>query len=84
MDQWLKYQKDQRDFHVEQALDAIAAARRELQVLEDNLKLAVANEPYIHIGRVDGVQAQAIFSAFGDIERVATFEAFLAREGATK
>lgn len=62
------------------ALTSIERARRELDQIEENLWLAAAGEPYLRIGSIDGVSAQAVFNAFGSIETAALLRRELAAE----
>ena len=59
------------DIWTDQALSSVRAARKELDDIEAQLRLAYENEPYRRIGRIDGVNAQTVFNAFSAIETLA-------------
>lgn len=71
---WLEFQRHERDRNIENARQAIKTARAELDWIEAQLDLASQDEAFFRIDRVDGVSAQHIFNAFGSIERVAQLE----------
>lgn len=74
LNEWIEFKQQERDAHIESALEAIKAAKRELDELETNLILAQADEPYLRPFRIDGVNAQKVYTAYGDIEAVAQLE----------
>jgi hypothetical protein len=66
------------------AREAIARARGELDSIELELEAARTGLAYRRIGRIDGVDAQAIFDAFGTLERAAQLRAALEREAVAR
>lgn len=63
------------------ARDAVAAARKELDNIEEQLDLAALGCPFRRVGRVDGVDAGAVFGAFQAIEALARFRKLAGDEG---
>lgn len=64
----------QKNAAVAEARHAIEEARKELDRVEAELNLAADDQPYNRVGRINQIDASAIFAAFGLIEQVAVFE----------
>lgn len=64
----------------DQLQDALAEARKELDKIEEEYRKASRGEAYLSIGQVDGISAQAVFTAFGYVERLAEFDNYRAAE----
>jgi hypothetical protein len=53
------------------ALRALQDARLELDMVEAQLRLALQGEPYLRVGRLNGVDAGVVFTAFAAVESLA-------------
>jgi hypothetical protein len=56
------------------AFDGIERARKELDQIEKQLRLALDGQPYLRIGEVRGCNAQPIFTTFAAIEHRAKLD----------
>lgn len=74
LQQYRKIEQRNLETAVDNAHRAIAQARLELDRIEAQLVLADSGQPYLRVGTVNGVSAQAVFDAFGAIERIATLD----------
>lgn len=69
---------EQREFERDEAHRAVVAARKELDRIEESLRLADANEPYCRVGSVNGLDVRPVFSFFGAVERQAELAKYVA------
>ncbi|MDQ3632213.1 MAG: hypothetical protein M3417_13265 [Actinomycetota bacterium] len=63
--------------------ESLDAAAREVEQIRGELERAFADKSYVRVDEVHGVDAQAVFSAFGAVERIAELELARGEEKAT-
>lgn len=71
---YVEQQEQEQKHQVREALRNLDAAHREIANVRKQLLEAAAGNPYLRIGRIQGVDAGIVFQAFGTVERVATLK----------
>lgn len=74
LDAFLETQRDEAQRLQREAFESLDAAAGELEQIRSELARAFAGETYVDVGEIHGIDAQAIFSAFGVVRRMAELE----------
>lgn len=70
----IQYQQELGAVEADRAYRSIEEARKELDEIEAQLRLAEAGEPYKRIGTIRGVDAAPVFGAFAALETEAMLQ----------
>lgn len=69
--------QDRKEEERDEAFRAVAAARKELDQIEEQIRLADADEPHYPVGYVQGLDVRPVFGFFGVLREQAKFAKYV-------